>query len=51
MIDFYFLQQGSKEDIRLIPAVIGGEEKTRHGIVLAKNYYHHYKKLKDFHLM
>ena len=32
-----FLKNGAKEDIRLIPAVIGGEESTRHGIVLAKS--------------
>ena len=32
-----FLKNGVKEDIRLIPAVIGGNESTRHGIVLAKS--------------
>ena len=32
-----FLKNGSKEDIRLIPAVIGGDEATRHGVVLAKS--------------
>ena len=32
-----FLKNGAKEDIRLIPSVIGGDEATRHGIVLAKS--------------
>ena len=32
-----FLKNGAKEDIRLIPAVIGGDEKSRHGVVLAKS--------------
>lgn len=32
-----FLKNGVKEDIRLIPAVIGGDEATRHGVVLAKS--------------
>lgn len=32
-----FLKKGSKEDIRLIPSVIGGDEETRHGVVLAKS--------------
>ena len=32
-----FLKNGAKEDIRLIPAVIGGDEEKRHGIVLAKS--------------
>ena len=32
-----FLKDGVKEDIRLIPAVIGGDEETRHGVVLAKS--------------
>ncbi len=32
-----FLKNGLKEDIRLIPAVIGGDEATRHGVVLAKS--------------
>lgn len=32
-----FLKNGVKEDIRLIPAVIGGDEETRHGVVLAKS--------------
>ena len=31
------LKNGSKDDIRLIPAVIGGDESTRHGVVLAKS--------------
>lgn len=31
------LKQGEKLDIRKIPSVIGGEEKERHGIVLAKS--------------
>ena len=32
-----FLKNGIKEDIRLIPAVIGGDEAKRHGVVLAKS--------------
>jgi len=32
-----FLKNGANEDIRLIPAVIGGDEATRHGVVLAKS--------------
>lgn len=32
-----FLKNGKAEDIRLIPAVIGGDEATRHGVVLAKS--------------
>ena len=32
-----FLKNGTKEDIRLIPAVIGGDEQSRHGVVLAKS--------------
>ena len=32
-----FLKNGLKEDIRLIPAVIGGDEASRHGVVLAKS--------------
>ena len=32
-----FLKNRAKEDIRLIPAVIGGDEEKRHGIVLAKS--------------
>lgn len=31
------LNQGYKEDIRLIPSVIAGDESKRHGIVLAKS--------------
>ena len=31
------LKKGEKLDIRKIPAVIGGDEKSRHGIVLAKS--------------
>lgn len=31
------LKDGSKLDIRAIPSVIGGDEKARHGIVLAKS--------------
>ena len=31
------LQEGKKIDIRTIPSVIGGNEATRHGIVLAKS--------------
>lgn len=33
----YRLQQGESLDIRTIPAVIGGDPQTRHGIVLAKS--------------
>lgn len=33
----YRLQQGYELDIRTIPAVIGGDELSRHGIVLAKS--------------
>ena len=29
------LKQGYKQDIRKIPAIIGGDDKKRHGIVLA----------------
>ena len=32
-----FLKNGVRDDIRLIPAVIGGDEATRHGVVLAKS--------------
>ena len=32
-----FLRNGLKEDIRLIPAIIGGDELARHGVVLAKS--------------
>ena len=31
------LKEGYKTDIRTIPSVIGGDESTRHGIVLAKS--------------
>ena len=31
------LKEGYKRDIRLIPSVIGGDEDSRHGIVLAKS--------------
>lgn len=31
------LKKGEKIDIRKIPSVIGGDEKQRHGIVLAKS--------------
>lgn len=33
----YLLKNGYKQDIRTIPSVIGGDEKMRHGIVLAKS--------------
>jgi len=33
----HLLKNGAKEDIRLIPAAIGGDEVTRHGVVLAKS--------------
>lgn len=33
----YLLNHGYKQDIRKIPSVIGGDEKARHGIVLAKS--------------
>lgn len=33
----YEMQQGIERDIRQIPSVIGGNEKNRHGIVLAKS--------------
>ena len=32
-----FIKNGAKEDIRLIPSVIGGDEQSRHGVVLAKS--------------
>lgn len=32
-----YLRQGSKEDIRDIPCIIGGDRKSRHGVVLAKS--------------
>lgn len=31
------LQKGSQTDLRLVPSIIGGNQKTRHGIVLAKS--------------
>lgn len=31
------LQHGGTEDIRLIPAIVGGDPENRHGIVLAKS--------------
>ena len=31
------LNEGSEVDIRKIPSVIGGDESSRHGIVLAKS--------------
>ena len=33
----YLLKNGYKKDIRLIPSVIGGDEDSRNGIVLAKS--------------
>jgi len=33
----YRLQHGEQVDLRTIPAVVGGSEATRHGIVLAKS--------------
>lgn len=33
----YRLQHGAKVDLRKIPAVVGGNEENRHGIVLAKS--------------
>ncbi len=33
----YLLNNGSKKDIRKIPSIIGGDEKSRRGIVLAKS--------------
>ena len=33
----YLLKNGYKKDIRKIPSIIGGDEKTRRGIVLAKS--------------
>ena len=33
----YLLKNGYKKDIREVPSVIGGDEKTRRGIVLAKS--------------
>ena len=31
------LKNGAKVDIREIPAIIGGDQKSRHGVVLAKS--------------
>ena len=33
----YLLQNGASIDIRTIPSIIGGDEKSRKGIVLAKS--------------
>ena len=33
----YLLKQGYEKDIRKVPSIIGGDEKTRRGIVLAKS--------------
>lgn len=33
----YRLQHGEKIDLRKIPSVVGGDERKRHGIVLAKS--------------
>lgn len=33
----YRLQQGARVDLRDIPSVVGGDEESRHGIVLAKS--------------
>lgn len=33
----YRLQQGARVDLREIPSIVGGDPKTRHGIVLAKS--------------
>ncbi len=33
----HLLKKGEKLDIRKIPSIIGGDEKSRHGIVLAKS--------------
>ncbi len=32
----YRLQKGARRDLREIAAVVGGDEASRHGIVLAK---------------
>ncbi|MBI9015034.1 MAG: DNA polymerase IV [Clostridiales bacterium] len=34
----YLLQHGYETDLRTIPCIIGGSEKSRHGICLAKSY-------------
>ena len=31
------LKNGGKVDLRQIPAIIGGDQKSRHGVVLAKS--------------
>ena len=31
------LKKGAKVDLRQIPAIIGGDQKSRHGVVLAKS--------------
>ena len=31
------LESGSKIDLRTIPSIVGGDQKTRHGIVVAKS--------------
>ena len=31
------LKNGAKRDLRLIPSIIGGDQKSRHGVVLAKS--------------
>lgn len=31
------LKHGAKQDLRLIPSIIGGDQKSRHGVVLAKS--------------
>lgn len=33
----YRLQQGDTLDLRTIPSAVGGDPKTRHGIILAKS--------------
>lgn len=33
----YRLQKGEKLDLRTVPSVIGGDEESRHGIVLTKS--------------
>lgn len=33
----HMLKNGSKLDIRTIPSIVGGDEKKRHGVVLAKS--------------
>jgi DNA polymerase-4 len=33
----YRLQQGEKLDLRTVPSIVGGDEASRHGIVLAKS--------------